>query len=147
MWVDFEQRDISVCPFCGAYTRRSLQIRNGEAGRVRFFAQNGLVLPKLTDAQVMDIFGVTADTVPTCSFRTTAGCYSFTRTHNDRVLRTTPPAMITHAAWTSAVPTPNGSYWIFWATSSETDSQFNMNCADGPGIATDNGFIAVLTAP
>ena len=151
VWVDYERRTTSVCPFCGAYTTRTLQIRDGEGegGKVRLFTQNGVVLPPISSAQAMDIFGVTAETVPTCSFRAAAGCYTFVRTHNDHILNTTPPVTIAHAEWRGhpVLPTPNGGYRVFWASSTESDKQRDPMCADGPGIATDNGFTAVLTKP
>ena len=147
VWIDYEQRWVTVCPVCGAYATASLQIRDGEGGKVRFFAQTGVVLPTLTDAQVMDVFGVNAQAVPSCSLQATAGCSRFVRTEYDHVLSTTPAQTIYHGDWTGSVDAPNGRYQVYWSSSTESDFQQVPNCADGPGVATDNGFVAALVMP
>ncbi len=146
VWVAYEMRTQVVCPFCGSYTTRTLEVRNGEGGKVRLFTQNGAVLPTLTDAQLLDIFGVTAEPVATCSFRATAGCQTFVRTDYAHILHTT-PEVEARAEWSQPIATPKGAYRVYWASSTETDAQSMPGCYDGPGIATDNGFIAVLTTP
>jgi hypothetical protein len=146
VWVDYEKRTIVVCPFCGAYTTYTLEIRNGPAGKIRFYDQQGAVLPNLTDAQVMDIFGVPATATRSCTFSARAGCYSYLRSEFDHQLATTPPQTIPDATLTE-VTAPNGTFQVSWASSSETDVHFDTNCADGPNVATDNGFVAALVAP
>ncbi|HEX3903316.1 MAG TPA: hypothetical protein VH853_10740 [Polyangia bacterium] len=148
VWVDFEQRTTVVCPVCGAYTTNTLELRDSAGGAVRFYDQAGDVLPALTGAQVVEIFGVTAIAVQNCSFHTAAtyGCASFVRTEFDHRLATTPASTIPDATWTE-VGSPNGKYQVFWASSSETEVHYDTNCLDGAGIATDNGFVAALVAP
>jgi hypothetical protein len=148
VWVDFEQRTTVVCPVCGAYETNSLQLRDSAGGAVRFYDQAGDLLPNLTDAQVMDIFGVAATAVQNCSFHSvaTSGCASFVRTEFDHTLATTPPETIPDATWTE-IDSPNGNYQVFWASSAETNLQVDPNCLDGAAVATDNGFVAALVAP
>jgi hypothetical protein len=148
VWVDYEMNWKEVCPVCGAYSTSSLELRNGEGGKVRFLAQDGVVLPALSDARVMDLFGAAAQAVPSCSFAATAGCTTFDRTQYDHLLLTTPTQMIDDATWGASVDTPNGKYHVYWASSTETTFPRNVTtCTDGPGVATDNGFIAALVAP
>ncbi len=145
VWVDYEKKITVVCPFCGAYTTSTLQIRNGQSGRFRFYDQQGAVLPNLTDAQVMDIFGVPATATLSCTFPTYAGCYSYLRSEFDHQLATTPPQTILDATLTK-VTALYGTFQVIWASSSESYAQREMNCADGPAIASDNGFVAALVA-
>lgn len=148
VWVDFERRTTVVCPVCGAYETNSLELRDSAGGAVRFYDQAGEVLPNLTDAQVVQIFGVSATPVQNCSFHTAAtyGCAAFVRTEFDHTLATTPTQTIPDATWTE-IDSPKGKYQVFWASSSETDVHFDPNCLDGAGVATDNGFVATLVAP
>jgi hypothetical protein len=147
VWVDYEQRWTVVCPVCGAYSTQTLEIRDAEGGRVRFFVQHGPVLPNLMDAQVIGIFGATASAVPACTFHTVGGtCTTFDRTQYDHVLATTPAQTILDADWTE-VDSPNGRYEVFWASSTEANFQPIPNCYDGPATATDTGFVATRLAP
>ena len=148
VWVDYEMSWTDVCPFCGNTVTSTLEIRNDEGGKVRFFTQNGVSLSALSDAQVMEIFGVAAQAVPSCSFQATAGCNTFDRTQYNHVLLTAPAQTIYDGAWADSVDTPNGKYSVYWASSTETNVRVNVTtCTDGPGVATDNGFIAALVAP
>jgi len=146
VWVDYEKKITVVCAVCGAYTTYTLEIRNGQSGKVRFYDQQGAVLPNLTDVQVTDIFGVTATATPSCTFPTYGGCYSFLRSEFDHQLSTTPPQTILDATLTE-VTAPNGTFQVIWASSKESYAQLELNCADGPAVATDNGFVATLVAP
>jgi hypothetical protein len=146
VWVAFEQRWTVVCSFCGAYQTKKIEIREGEGGRLRFIAREGAVLPDLSDAQVTEIFGVTAATRLSCSFHATAFCYEFDRSQFDRVLKTEPEQVILDATLTRVV-SPNGEYDVFWAYSSETQVTWVDNCADGPAVASDTGFAASRIAP
>ena len=145
--ADYEEHEVVVCPFCGSYTTQALEIRDGEGGKVRFHEQSGIVLPNLSDAEVVDIFGVSASMVAICSFHAVGpSCTTFDRTEYEHVLATTPAQTIPNAGWT-AVNSSNGTYQVFWASSVETNFQSLPNCADGPAPATDTGFIAALTGP
>jgi hypothetical protein len=147
VWVDYEMRWTVVCPSCGAYATQTLEIRDSDGGKVRFYIQSGVVLPNLTDAQITDLFGATASAVQDCSFHAVgASCTTFDRTQYDHLLATTPAQTIPDADW-SEVDSPNGTYEVFWASSTETNLQTSPNCQDGPGIATDTGFVATLSAP
>jgi hypothetical protein len=47
-----------------------------------------------------------------------------------------------------SLDTQNGKYYVYWASSAETNLQLDVTtCTDGPGVATDNGFISTLVAP
>ena len=151
VWVDYEMSWNASHPFADyLHIDNTLELRDGEGGKVRFFTQVGVDLPPLPDAQVTDLFGVAAQAVPSCSFRATGGCTTFDRTEYDHVLLTTPTQMIHDASWDNAVPieAPNGEYYVYWASSAETNLDLNVTtCTDGPGVATDNGFVATLVAP
>ena len=147
VWVDYEKKITVVCPFCGAYTTQTLQIRDGQSsGKVRFYDQQGAVLPNLTNLQVTDIFGVTTTATPSCTFPTYAGCYSYLRSEFDQHLATTPPQTILDATLTE-VTAPNGTFQVIWASSAESYAEREMYCSDGPGVASDTGFVAALVAP
>jgi hypothetical protein len=147
VWVDYEMRFTVVCPSCGAYATQTLEIRDSEGGKVRLYIQSGVVLPNLPDAQVTDLFGAPASALPACSFHAVGGsCTTFDRTQYDHLLATTPAQTIPDASW-SEVDSPNGKYEVFWASSTETNFQASPNCQDGPGTATDTGFVATLFAP
>jgi hypothetical protein len=141
VWVEYENRTVVVCPFCGAYTTNTLQIRDSQGGPIRFYDQQGDVLPNLTDAQISELFGVGAAALQSCTFPTYAGCYSFLRTEFDHQLQTSPPQTIIDATLTP-VMTPNGKFEVVWASSVESYSQRVTGCSDGPGIASDTGFVA-----
>jgi hypothetical protein len=147
VWVHYQEKHTVVCAFCGAYTTRTLEIRNGAGtGKIRFFDQQGDVLPTLTPAQIMDIFGTTATQVFSCTFPTSAGCYNFLRSEFDEQLGTTPPQTILDATLTK-VTTPNGMFQVIWASSAESYVEQLQGCTDGPGVATDTGFVASLLGP
>jgi hypothetical protein len=150
VWVHYQEKHTVVCPFCGAYTTRTLEIRNGDGtGKVRFFDQQGDVLPNLTAPQILDIFGTTATQTFSCTFPTYAGCYSYLRTEFDEQLGTTPPQTLLDATLIK-VTTPNGIFQVIWASSAEGYVQSGPNdpyCTDGPGVASDTGFVAALLGP
>jgi hypothetical protein len=147
VWVHYWEAHTVVCPFCGAYTTRTLEIRNGGgAGKVRFFDQQGDVLPNLTAPQIMDIFGTTATQIFSCTFPISVGCYSFLRSEFDEQLGTTPPQTILDATLTK-VTTPNGMFQVIWASSVEGYAESYPGCTDGPAIASDTGFVAALLGP
>jgi len=143
VWIDYQKRNIVICPFCGAYTTNTLQIRDGQAGRIRFYAQQGDVLPNLTDAQINELFGVPATALQTCTFPAFAGCSSYLRSQFDHQLATVPPQLIVDATLTT-VAAPNGHFAVIWASSQESYVEQVPNCEDGPGLATDTGFTATL---
>jgi hypothetical protein len=147
VWVDYEKRITVVCPFCGTYTTYTLEIRNGHDGPVRFYDQAGDVLPNLTDAQVMDIFGTTATAVQTCTFPAIAGCSQYLRSEFDHQLgsQTLLDATLTE------VTAPNGKFQVIWASSAESYVEpvpaDNCDSLYAPGVATDTGFVATLLSP
>jgi hypothetical protein len=149
VWVHYQEKHTVVCPFCGAYTTRTLEIRNGDGtGKVRFFDQQGDVLPNLTAPQILDIFGTTATQTFSCTFPTYAGCNSYLRTEFDEQLGTTPPQTLLDATLTK-VTTPNGIFQVIWASSAEGYVQPEPYCnsTDNPGVASDTGFVAALLGP
>jgi hypothetical protein len=149
VWVHYQDKHTVVCPFCGAYTTRTLEIRNGSGtGKVRFFDQQGNVLANLTPDQIMDIFGTTATPTFDCTFPAYAGCNAFLRTEFDQQLGTTPPQTLLDATLTK-VTTPNGIFQVIWASSAEGYVQPTPYCnaTDSPGIASDTGFVASLLGP
>ncbi len=146
VWVDYEKRNKVVCPFCGTYTTETLQIRDLQTGLVRFYDQQGAVLPNLSDAQIMDIFGVSATVLQTCTVPISIGCFTYLRSQYDHQLATTPPQLIVDATLTQ-VTTSRGKLAVFWASSQESYVVESSNCISAPGVATDTGFVAALAAP
>jgi hypothetical protein len=146
VWVDYEKKFTVISPFCGVYTTYTLEIRNGQSGKIRFYDQQGVALPNLTDAQVMEIFGTTATATRSCTFPTYTGCYTFLRSEYDHQLATTPPQIVLDATLTE-ITSPNGAFEVIWASSGEFYVQSNQNCQACPQVATDNGFVAALVAP
>jgi hypothetical protein len=151
VWVDYEERNVVVCASCGAYTTRILEIRNGQGGKVRFYDQQGDVLPNLTDAQEMDIFGATATPILDCTVptQTITGCTSFIRSEFDHQLGS---QTILDATLTE-VTAPSGKFQVLWASSVE--SYVTMLAVNDdectpqqqPGVASDTGFVASLLSP
>jgi hypothetical protein len=146
VWVDYEKHTTVVCPFCGAYTVQTLQFRDSPDGRLRFYDQQGDVLPSLTGQQVNDIFGTSATAIQTCTYPRYAGCYTFLRSEYDQQLDTSPPQIVRDATLTK-VTVPKGQFMVFWASSMEWYAQRTDGCSDGPAVASDNGFVATLLAP
>jgi hypothetical protein len=143
VWIDFEQTD-QACYFCEDYRMRSLVIRDSQGGPIRFMAREGVAQPDLTAAEEMELFGVTATAQPRCTLNVSGACLSFTRTVYEHVLATTPPSLVPAGSATT-VATTHGNFDIAWTASTEADEK--LNCADGPGIAHDTGFVAVRLAP
>ena len=141
VWVDFERRDFVATPVGGQYQTFTLEIRNGAGGTIRFMAQQGTTVPDLTDAQVHDLFGVTATSVSNCAYETGKDCIQFDRTELDHLLNITPPQQIPGGVLTQ-VATPNGFYNVVWSAS--TESSESVECTDAPAMASDNGFAASL---
>jgi hypothetical protein len=143
--VDYERKTTVVCAVCGAYTTNTLLIRD-TSGQIVFYDQQGDVLPSLSDTMVKDIFGVAATTLQTCTYPVSTGCYEYLRSEFDHQLATSPAQTITDAALTT-VTAPNGKFAVIWASSNESYVLREENCLNGPGVATDTGFVATLTSP
>ena len=127
----------------GSYGSTQMQIRDG-AGELIFAAIEGEMLDEVDPSLVDELFGVSARREPTCGFRFGAGCYDATRTVFDNLLETQPKQRLVHGQLTRVV-TPKGSYDVIWADSDETAAHVE-NCADGPLVAHDRGFMASLVA-
>jgi hypothetical protein len=149
VWVDFERRTIDSCslPPCVPYETDTVEIRDGEGGKLRSIARQGTSLPALSEQLIMELFGVPTIARPTCTLRLTSGCLSFDRTQLDHLLETTPEQLIREATATR-VGSPNGEYDLFWASSTQTLITGDTSCLDdGPGMAGDDGFVASLIQP
>jgi hypothetical protein len=146
VWVDYEKSTVVVCPFCGSYTDHTLMIWDSPDGRVRFYDQQGDVLTSVAGQQVTDIFGTSSTPIQTCTYPQYAGCYQFLRSEYDQQLATSPPQIIRDATLTK-VTAPKGQFMVFWATSMEWYPTRLDGCSNGPGVASDNGFVAALMAP
>ena len=141
VWAQMTRHSVVVCPFCGGYETRTMDIRESEGGKVLFMAREGVRLDDLTAGQAQDVFGAGATAVATCSFQAEAGCSVFRRTNLDHVLDTIPAQAIPHAVPTRVI-TSNGSFEVIWHASTDTAVGYLHNCEDGAGIANDTGFLA-----
>jgi len=144
VWADYERQDHVICPYCGAYTDQTLEIRDGPAGTVRFYAQQGSQLSPLPAALVQDIFGVTTTASPACTSHL-ASCQPFDRTELDHLLQTSPAQALPFATATQ-VSSPKGTYAVLWAATVESNVG-PSTCTDDPGITNDDGFVATRLAP
>ena len=145
-WVDYSRAVTIVCPFCGSYETRRLQIRAGAAGPLIWIGRQGASLPDVEPALLQELFGIGARVEGTCLEAFHAGCWNVTRQVFDHVLLTTPEQLVPRAA-PAHVTTPRGGFDVFWTYSSTETVMFEKNCNDGPDFASDTGFAASRTAP
>lgn len=141
VWAQLARHSVVVCPVCGGYETRTMDIRESEGGPVLFMAREGVRLDDLPPAQVQEVFGAGMATVASCSFQTQAACNVLRRTNLDHLLDTIPVQAIPHAVMTRVI-TPKGTFDVIWHASIDTAVGYVNNCADGPGIANDTGFLA-----
>jgi hypothetical protein len=148
VWVSYRTATTVICPFCGAYTNRWLEIRNGSStGTVRHYAQEGNHLGSPLDI-AMAMFGVAVTENKNCQFHL-GGCMSFDRSEFDHWVATAPTQLIPFATPT-VVTSPNGTYDVLWAATGESRVAYNADggCTpDSPGISNDDGFAGTRRAP
>ncbi len=117
VWVDYEKKLTVISAFCGVYTTYTLEIRNGQSGKIRFYDQQGVALPNLTDAQVMDIFGTTATARRKLHVPDDTRLLHLPALRVRPQLATTPPQTILDARLTRDHHHPMGSFEVIWASS------------------------------
>ena len=142
VFVDFVIEAFQVCPFCGGYQGRELEIRDRDGGILLWVGREGQKQSDLDEATVLDIFGVTARTRAACTQSFEAGCLTAERQQFDHILATSPEQVLRHGRL-ERVRTPKGSFEVLWAASAEVTRE-KPNCADGPAVAHDTGFAASL---
>jgi hypothetical protein len=138
-WVRYFGEVRPVCPYCGLYSNRTLEIRARENGPLLWVGREGHTLQDVAEPLIHELFGVPARQQPGCTSAFQTFCFDVTRQTFDHVLETKPPRLLRHAMLERVV-SPGGTYDVVWAAS--TDASKRGNCADGPAVASDTGFAA-----
>jgi hypothetical protein len=146
VWVSYQSKATVICPFCGAYTNRWLEIRNdGSSGTIRHYAQQGNHLTSPA-AIAMAMFGVTVTDLAQCQLHV-GSCPSFDRTELGHQVATTPAQTVPFATLTE-VASPGGTYDVLWASTSDSNVQYATSCgSDLKGASNDDGFAATRQPP
>lgn len=148
VWVSYRSTVTVICPFCGAYTNQWLEIREtGSAGLVRYYAQQGNHLTSPL-ALATAMFGATVTETVACKVHG-GSCPSLDRTEFEHQVGTT-PAQVVPFATPTAVTSPNGTYDVLWAATSEANVDWGAlgSCgSDNPGASNDDGFAGTRRAP
>jgi len=148
VWVSYRRASTLICPFCGAYTNTWLEIRDASSsGIVRHYAQQGNHLASPLDIATV-MFGVAVMENKVCQFHV-GGCVSLDGSEFDHRVDTLPAQRIPFATLT-AVTSPNGTYDVLWAVTSEprVTSTADGGCGtDLPGISNDASFVGTRRAP
>lgn len=126
--------------FCGTVQTLLMEIRDAEGGAIRFMAQQGRNLPDPTHDQLLALFGIDADSVPTCAYATQDSCSPVTRTPLVHVLLASPSQLIAPQTLTN-VQAAHGSFDVLW-TSSLEEFTGTATCTDNGPAGPPNGFIA-----
>jgi hypothetical protein len=149
VWVNYQQATKVICPVCGAYTNRWLEIRDtGSTGTVRHYAQEGNHLTSPL-ALAMAMFGATVTEEAACQVRTGPCPASFDRTEFEHQVATTPAQWIPFGVLT-AINSPNGIYDVVWAATSEANIEYSATNAcgsDNPAVSNDDGFAGTRRGP
>ena len=143
VWVHYDETHTVVCPFCGAYTTRTLRDpRRPTAGKVRFFDQQGDVLPNLTRRPDHGYFREPRRRKSSAArSRPTSGCYSFLRSEFDQQLGD-------HAAADDPRRDADQGHRPQREIPGHLGVQHRdlrpacTDCTDGPAVASDTGFVA-----
>lgn len=138
VWVEYSVSKKTVCPVCGGYTESSLRVLDADQTTLLWFGQEGPLLEPLSPTTVMELLGVSATDVLPCR-QEVGACTKATRTTSAHSLGTDPPELVP-AAVPTRISTPKGDFEVSWVSSTTSDQHFQTGCADGPGLATDNGF-------
>ncbi|MFL5306442.1 MAG: hypothetical protein ACJ8F1_14590 [Polyangia bacterium] len=120
-----------------------LTVRDSQNGPIRFIAQQGTGLADPTVEQLTALFGVTAHSVPVCSFEQRDSQYDMRFTLDDHVLETTPTQLIRYGVGTE-VRSPFGIFAVVWY---RRDQQIAAAyCGPGARDTQTVGFVASRTA-
>ncbi len=145
VWVDYEQRVVAICPFCGSRYSNDLQIRRDQEGQILWMGREGSHDSDVDGSLVSQLFGVAVHTNFACSASGLGGaCFTTDRRAYDHVLATDPEQTIEHAKLGHVV-TPGGAYDVFWTHTMDTPHNVT-NCFDGPEPSEDNTFAVSRTA-
>ena len=145
VWVSYRTATTVICPFCGAYTNTWLEIRDrSSTGTVRHYAQEGNRLESPLGI-AMAMFGVAVTENELCQFHHD-GCMSFARSVFDHWVATAPVQLIPFATPT-LVTSPNGTYDVLWAATSESGVTYNGCPPDSPSISNDDAFVGTRRSP
>lgn len=147
VWAEMKRYTVAAADsMCGATDVQTMDLRDSAGGNILFMALQTPGLPELTDADLLPLFGVGANTVPSCSYQTIEGCTSRTETLNDHVLQTSPPQTV-HYGQPAQVTTPNGSFSVIWYSRSEQTVAPVTACTCSAVAGQTVAFAAARTAP
>jgi len=142
VWADFDREYGDVCPVCGSYERRTIEIRDAPAWRLLWVGAEGHELAPLDPALVDALFGVTVRYEPVCvAPADTYACLDAELVELDAVLETTPEQVVRRGE-RATVTTPGGSYEVLWAASESRLVETDLLCLDGPALTEDRAFAA-----
>jgi hypothetical protein len=142
VWLAYCEHQYTVCPFCGGYYDRSVEIRDRQGGKILWLGSEGSKVGDMPVATQMELFGASATLQVDCEMTGSAGCYTFDRLSYDHELGIA-PAVVIHHATLETVTAPTGTYQVYWAYSQE-NSQYISGCMDGPDVASDSGYAVSL---
>jgi len=142
VWADFNREFGYVCPVCGSYERRTIEIRDAPAGRLLWVGAEGHELAPTDPALVAELFGVTVRYEPACvAPAETDACLDAELVEQDAVLETSPEQVVQRGE-RATVTTPGGAYEVLWAASETNRVDTDVQCLDGPAITEDRAFAA-----
>ena len=119
VWAEMKRySSVGSDKMCSLVDVETMELRESEGGTILYMALQAPTLPELTADDLIPLFGVSADTVPSCSYETIEGCTTMRETLNDHVLQTTPPQTVPYGQ-PAQVTTPNGTFSVIWYSRSE----------------------------
>lgn len=142
VWADLDREFGYVCPVCGSYERRALEIRDAPAGRLLWVGAEGHELAPVATALLDELFGITVRYEPACvDPAETDACLDAELVEHDAVLETTPEQVVRRGE-RATVTTPGGAYEVLWAASETNRVDTDARCLDGPALTEDRAFAA-----
>ncbi len=142
VWADFHREYGYVCPVCGSYERRTIEIRDAPAGRRLWVGAEGHELAPTEPALVDELFGVTVRYEPVCvAPADTDACLDAELVEQDVVLETNPEQVVRRGE-RATITTPGGAYEVLWAASETSRVDSDVRCLDGPALTEDRAFAA-----
>lgn len=142
VWADLDREFGYVCPVCGSYERRALEIRDAPAGRLLWVGAEGHELAPVATALLDELFGITVRYEPACvDPAETDACLDAELVEHDAVLETTPEQVVRRGE-RATVTTPGGAYEVLWTASETNRVDSDVLCLDGPALTEDRAFAA-----
>ena len=142
VWASYELTSTIVCPFCGAYATRTIEIRDAAGGTILWIGEESAGLDPVDPALIAALFGTTVRYEPVCVDSSVAPgtCVDGDLVEFDIVLETQPEQVVRRGEAAHLV-TPGGNYDVLWAAS-ETRNVHSTGCVDGAALTADRAFAA-----